>query len=129
MKEYRGEEVLELIVHRLVCCQTQDKFNSEDYGAFIDMQFEEALNKLQPRLKELQEWYEKSKGRPDLYFLDELGYYHFLIELSLVEALNAYSGRVKENKEIPPLVIEDENMCVEDVASLWEEWVKKCKAQ
>jgi hypothetical protein len=129
MKEYKGDEIFKLIVDRLVCRHPQDKFDPKEYDAFLNLKTEEALDKLKPRLEELQKRYNNCESRPNLCFLDELGWYHFQIELRLVEALNTYLSRVKENKEIPILIIEDENMCVEDVIYLWEQWVEKCKAQ
>lgn len=121
MKEYRGDEILKLIVHRLVC-------RTQEYGAFLNMKAEEILDKLRPKLEELRELKNKSKSGPHGYFLDELGYYKFLMELSLVEALNAYSRLTKEGKKIPS-VIEDENMDVMDTTHLWEKWIEQCKAQ
>lgn len=107
MTEYKGDEILKLIVELLEKLGTNVQFPPYEYGVFLKMEPKKALHKLSFRLDRLRDIKNGTAKDFSFYFAIKHEYLKFQIESTLVECLNVFLNLKKEKKEIPPL--DDEN--------------------
>jgi hypothetical protein len=135
MTEYRGDEILGLIIGILNKSISNVGYPPYNYEVFLKMETEQALKELSFRLMRIRDISKSAKTGFHFYFSTELEYMNFLIESELVEYLNVFLILKKGKTTMPPLYDEHDLFGKNKIFSAREiykmnpfrRWLKACQ--